>query len=132
MIRRPLALLGAALLCLAPLGSSALGQKVTEVPTSITFSNPESGVYTGSVTSKRAACRKGRRVTILEDRNDNGRSDGADRTLAKATSGQSGAYTATGSQAPKGARILVAVADKILGRASFCRSFIETAAARSG
>jgi hypothetical protein len=122
----------AALLCAGLLGGVALARKVTEVPTSVTFSNPDQGVYKGNVKSGRAACRTGRRVTILDDRNENSRSDGADRTLAKAFSGRAGGYVARGTQAPEGEQLLVAVADKILGRAAFCRSFIKTAAAQSG
>ncbi|HEY1355928.1 MAG TPA: hypothetical protein VGF09_06400 [Solirubrobacterales bacterium] len=128
---RSLAILGVALLGVALLAASALAEKVTEVPTSVTFSNPESGVYTGTVNSKRAACRDVRRVTILDDRNRNGRSDGADRTLAKTFSGNTGVYTARGDQARRGDQLLIIVGDKILGRAAFCRSFIRIVAPQS-
>jgi hypothetical protein len=104
---------------------------VTGISTTVTFSNPEPGLYTGDVKAKRAACTEGRRVTIIDDRNGNGRSDHADRMLAKTFSGKEGAYTAKGSQAPKTDTLLVVVADKILGRASFCRSFIRIVAAQS-
>jgi hypothetical protein len=71
-------------------------------------------------------------VTIIEDRNLNGRSDHADRILARTTSNGNGAYTAKGDQARRGDRLLVVVGVKILARAAFCRSFVKTATAGSG
>jgi hypothetical protein len=121
------ALLGSCLLA-----GVALGEKVTAVPTSVTFSNPESGVYEGEVRSNRGVCRKGRRVSVIQDRNHNGRSDHSDPTLAKTFSGNNGAYRAKGGQAARGGRLLVVVGAKILSRNAFCRPVIKNAAALSG
>jgi predicted GTPase len=131
MPRALIAILFTAALCLVLPGGSATAEKVTGISTTITFANPEPGVYTGAVEAQRAACREGRRVTIVDDRNENGRSDHTDRTLAKTLSGREGTYTAKGSQAPKTDTLLVVVADKILGKASFCRSFTRIVAAQS-
>ena len=114
------------------LAGIALGEKVTAVPTSVTFSNPESGVYEGEVRSNREVCRKGRRVSVIEDRNHNGRSDHSDPTLAKTLSGNDGAYRARGRQAARGGRLLIVVGAKILSRNAFCRPSIKNAAALSG
>jgi hypothetical protein len=132
MIRPLVAITAFALLGLCLLAGVALGEKVTAVPTSVTFSNPESGVYEGEVKSNRAACRMGRRVSVIYDRNRNGRSDHADPILAKVFSGNDGAYRAKGSQAARGGRLLVVVGAKILSRNAFCRPFIRNAAALSG
>jgi hypothetical protein len=131
MTRQLLAILAAALLCVGLLCAPALGERVTGISTTVTFSNPEPGLYTGAVMAKRAACREGRRVAIIDDRNRNGRSDHTDPTLAKTFSGKQGVYTAKGNQAPKADTLLVVVGDKILGRASFCRSFIRIVAPQS-
>jgi hypothetical protein len=119
-------LLVAGLLGAGLFAGSALA-KVTAVPAAVTFSNPRPGVYTGEIKSTRAVCRTDRRVTIFEDGNEDGREDGGDRILAKALSGTSGSYAATGDQTPSGRQLLVAVAAKVLSRYSFCRSLIRTA-----
>jgi hypothetical protein len=129
-MNRPLiAISAAALLCLCLLAGPALAERVTAVRTTATFSNPQSGLYEGEVKSSRAACREGRRVGVIDDRNRNGRSDHADRTLAKAFSSDDGGYRARGSRAPKGDRLLLVVGVKILSRNAFCRPFIRNAAA---
>ena len=61
LIRLLIAIAAAALLCLCLLAGAAPAEKVTAVPTSATFSDPESGVYEGSSRSRTADCRKGRR-----------------------------------------------------------------------
>jgi hypothetical protein len=128
MTRPLIAITAAALLCLSAFAGGALGAKVTAVPTTATFSNPESGVYEGEVRSKRAACRKGRRVSVVDDRNRNSRSDHADRILVKVFSGNDGAYRAKGSQAARGDRLLLVVGVKVLSRTAFCRPFIKNVA----
>jgi hypothetical protein len=128
MIRPLIAIAAFALLGLSLLSGVAFGEKVTAVPTSITFSNPESGVYEGEVKSTRAVCRKGRRVSVIDDRNRNGRSDHSDPTLAKVFSGNNGAYRAKGRQAAKGDSLLVVVGPKVLSRTAFCRPFIKNVA----
>jgi hypothetical protein len=129
MIRPLTAIAASALLCLGILTGAALAEKVTAVRTTATFSNPESGVYEGEVKSARAACRKGRRVAVIVDRNRNGRSDHADRTVVKVFSGNDGAYRAKGSQVQRGDRLLLVVGVKILSRSAFCRPFIKNAMA---
>ena len=129
MIRQPIAIAASALLCLCLLAGAALAEKVTAVRTTATFVNPESGVYEGEVKSTRAVCRQGRRVSVIDDRNRNGRSDHADRTLVKVFSGNDGGYRARGSQAGRGDRLLLVVGVKILSRNAFCRPFIKNATA---
>jgi len=129
MIRPLTAIAASALLCLGILTGAALAEKVTAVRTTATFSNPESGVYEGEVKSPRAACQKGRRVAVIVDRNRNGRSDHADRTVVKVFSGNDGAYRAKGSQVQRGDRLLLVVGVKILSRSAFCRPFIKNATA---
>jgi hypothetical protein len=114
------------------LAGVALGESVTAVPTSATFSNLKSGVYEGVVSSNRGVCRNGRRVSVIEDRNHNGRSDHSDPTLAKTFSAPNGAYRANGTQAARGAKLLIIVGPKVLSRNAFCRPVIKNAAALSG
>ena len=129
MIRPLIAIAASTLLCLCLLAGAALAEKVTAVRTTATFVNPESGVYEGEVKSTRAVCRQGRRVSVIDDRNRNGRSDHADRTLVKVFSGNDGGYRARGSQARRGDRLLLVVGVKILSRNAFCRPFIKNARA---
>jgi hypothetical protein len=133
MIRPPVfAIAACALLGSWLLAGVALGERVTAVPTSVTFSNPRSGLYEGEVRSNRAVCRDERRVSVIEDRNRNGRSDHSDPTLAKTFSGTDGAYRANGGQAARGTKLLIVVGAKVLSRNAFCRPFIKSAAALSG
>jgi len=132
MSRPLIAIAAVSLLGLCVIAGAAFGEKVTAVPTSATFSNPESGVYEGEVRASRAACRNRRRVSVVDDRNRNGRSDHTDRTLAKVFSGGNGAYRAKGSQAARGDRLLLVIGAKVLSRNAFCRPFIKITAPRSG
>jgi hypothetical protein len=109
------------------LAGGALAKKLS---TSISLVNAEAGVYKGKVTSAKAACEKGRKVTVYHDENDNGL-DPSDYRIGSDRTGKSGAYTVQGNQAPAGDTIIATVKRKKL-KAGVCKEKEVDAVALSG
>jgi hypothetical protein len=113
------------------LAAIAVGKGVDEISTSVTLSNPSTGLYKGVVKSKKKKCRAGRRVTILHDQNGNG-ADRSDFTIGKDTTNKAGQYEVSGNQAPPGDAVLAIVGVKELSGDSFCKGATKSARALSG
>lgn len=110
-------------------GGDAKGED--EVKSQISLSNTESGVYEGTVSSKKAACRKQRRVKVYHDQNKNG-DDGSDYRIGRDTTNRKGDYEVIGSQAPKGDSVVAVVSSKHLRDGTHCEEAEKTIAALSG
>lgn len=102
-----------------------------EVKSSISLSNSEAGVYEGTVSSKRAACRKQRRVKVYHDQNENG-VDRSDYRIGTDTTNKRGEYEVNGNQAPTGDDVVAIVSGKVLRDGTLCLDEDKTIAALSG
>jgi hypothetical protein len=107
------------------------GNDEPEVKSKITLSNTESGVYEGTVSSKRPACKKQRRVKVYHDQNENG-VDRSDYRIGKDTTDKRGNYEVNGNQAPMGDDVVAVVAGRYLGDGTLCLDDDKTIAALSG
>lgn len=97
----------------------------------ISLSNSETGVYEGTVTSKKAACRKQRKVKVYHDENENG-VDRSDYRIGKDTTDKKGNYEVVGNQAPMGDAVIAVVSGKRLADGTRCEDAEEKIAALSG
>ncbi len=102
-----------------------------EVKSKISLSNSEAGVYEGTVSSKRAACRKQRGVKVYHDQNENG-VDRSDYRIGKDTTDKKGNYEVNGNQAPAGDDVIAVVSGKVLADGTLCLDEDKTIAALSG
>jgi hypothetical protein len=102
-----------------------------EVKSRITLSNSEAGVYEGTVSSKRAACRKQRRVKVYHDQNENG-VDRSDYRIGKDLTDKKGNYEVDGNQAPMGDDVIAIVTGKVLADGTLCLDDDKAIAALSG
>jgi hypothetical protein len=136
-MRRGIALALAAALVIGSLATGAFaahhegGKDDEEVKSQISLSNTESGVYEGTVGSKRPACRKQRKVKVYHDQNENG-VDRADYRIGKDTTDKKGNYEVNGNQAPAGDDVIAVVSGKLLPDGTYCLDDDKTIAALSG
>jgi hypothetical protein len=115
-MKRALIAILASALCVAMIPAAAIAGK--KVVSEISVSNPQAGVYTGTVTSQKKKCQGGRNVEVWHDTNGNGQIDGepTDYLIGTATTASDGTYTVSGDQAPIGDNIIASVARKKSGR----------------
>lgn len=107
------------------------GKGDDEVKSRITLSNSESGVYEGTVSSKRPGCKKQRRVKVYHDQNENG-VDRSDYRIGKDLTDKKGNYEVDGNQAPMGDDVIAVVTGKLLPDGTLCLDDDKTIGALSG
>lgn len=136
-MKRGIGLVVAAALAIAALATGALadhhegGKEDDEVKSKISLSNSEAGVYEGTVSSKKAGCRKQRRVKVYHDQNENG-VDRSDYRIGKDLTDKKGNYEVNGNQAPMGDDVIAVVSGKFLPDGTHCEDDDKTIAALSG
>jgi hypothetical protein len=132
MTRAIAAALALSLTAVGALAAVAVADRVEEISTSVTLSNPEAGIYEGVVKSKKKVCKRERKVTVIHDEDADGQADKSDFRIGKDTTNKAGEYEVRGNQAPPGDDILAIVGVKELSGHSFCKGAFRSATALSG